>query len=64
MEKKIFVKTGRYGPYLEIANEDQKKPKRASIPKHYSIEELSLEKALQLISLPKILEITQMTVKK
>ena len=51
--KKILVKTGRYGPYLEIENQDQKKPKRASIPKHYSVEELSLEKALQLISLPK-----------
>ena len=51
--KKLFLKTGRYGPYLEIESEDNTKPKRTSIPKHYSVDDLSLDKAWQLISLPR-----------
>ena len=49
----IFIKNGRYGPYLEIALDGLEKPKRAAIPKHYTIEELTIERARQLLELPK-----------
>ena len=50
-KKKIFIKTGRYGPYLELGDGD----KRASIPKFIPMSELTIEKALQLLELPKVL---------
>ncbi len=50
-KKKIFLKTGRYGPYLELDGAE----KRVSVPKFILLEELSLEQALQLLSLPKVL---------
>ena len=49
----IFIKSGRYGPYLEIAIDGLDKPKRAAIPKHYTIEELTIERARQLLELPR-----------
>ena len=49
----IFIKNGRYGPYLEIALDGLEKPKRAAIPKHYTIEELTIERARQLLELPR-----------
>ncbi len=49
----IFLKNGRYGPYLEISYEGSDKPKRAAIPKHYTLNELTLEKARQLLELPR-----------
>ncbi len=50
-KKKILIKTGRYGPYLELEGAE----KRASIPKFIPLEELSLEQSLQLLELPKVL---------
>ena len=50
-KKKIFIKTGRFGPYLEIEGGE----KRASIPKFLSADTLKMEQALKLLELPKIL---------
>lgn len=53
----IYVLNGRYGPYVqlgEVGDEDAK-PKRVSIPPQIPFESLSLEKALELLSLPKTL---------
>lgn len=50
-KKKIFIKTGRYGPYLELGDGE----KRSSIPKFIPVSELTLEQAVQLIELPKVL---------
>jgi len=50
-KKKILIKVGRYGPYLELEGGT----KRASIPKFIPREELTKAQALQLLSLPKIL---------
>ena len=50
-KKKIFIKTGRFGPYLELEGGI----KRASIPKFTPIEKLTLKQAGQLLELPKVL---------
>ena len=50
-KKKIFIKIGRFGPYLEIEGGE----KRASIPKFLSADSLKMEEALKLLELPKVL---------
>jgi len=53
----IFVLNGRYGPYVQVGEvtEDNKKPKRASLLKGMSPEEVDLELALKLLELPRSL---------
>jgi DNA topoisomerase-1 len=54
--KDVVAKTGRYGPYVMIEEpEDSKeKPKTASLFKDMSLDTVSLEQALQLLSLPRV----------
>ena len=47
----VWLKVGRFGPYVEEANGD--KPKRASLPKGWPPATIDLEKALRLLSLPR-----------
>lgn len=50
----IFVKVGRYGPYVQLGEKEKgKKPKMASIPKEKDIEDVSVEDALKYLSLPR-----------
>ncbi|MCK0069566.1 type I DNA topoisomerase [Kordiimonas laminariae] len=50
----IEVKVGRFGPYIEVGSDvEGEKPKRASIPKDMDAGLVDLEKALQLLSLPR-----------
>jgi DNA topoisomerase I len=53
----IVAKTGRYGPYVsEVLPEDSKdKPRTASLFQSMSVETVSLEDALQLLTLPRSL---------
>ncbi len=57
--KYIFLKTGSYGPYLQLGDdppEDSKeKPKRVSIPKNVPLQTLNEEKARAILSLPRLL---------
>jgi DNA topoisomerase-1 len=51
----ITLRSGRFGPYVQRgeATEEKKKPDRASLPKGWKAEEMDLEKALTLLSLPR-----------
>ncbi|MEX0316668.1 MAG: type I DNA topoisomerase [Ruegeria sp.] len=51
----ISLKKGRFGPYVQRGEitEDNKKPPRASLPRGWSAEDMDLEKALVLLSLPR-----------
>jgi DNA topoisomerase-1 len=53
----IYVLSGRYGPYVQLgeAEGDDAKPKRVSLPAGMEPEQVTIEKALQLIELPKTL---------
>lgn len=47
----VSLRSGRFGPYVQLGEEA--KPKRASLPKGWSAADLDLDKALQLLSLPR-----------
>jgi DNA topoisomerase-1 len=52
----VYGKTGRFGPYIQLgeAEEGSKtKPKRASLFKTMSLDELGLDTAMRLLSLPR-----------
>jgi len=50
----VELKNGRFGPYIHMdAVEEDEKPKRAGIPKTWVLDEVDLEKALQLLALPR-----------
>ena len=51
--KEISLKSGRFGPYIEMEADEGEKPKRSSLPKGWAPEEITLEKAVQLIDLPR-----------
>jgi len=53
----IYLLFGQYGPYLQRGqvSEENPKPKRASLPKGLKPEELSLDAALGLLRLPRLL---------
>ncbi|NSX55991.1 type I DNA topoisomerase [Parasulfitobacter algicola] len=52
---KITLRKGRFGPYVQRgdATEEEPKPPRASLPKGWAPDEIDLEKALMLLSLPR-----------
>jgi DNA topoisomerase-1 len=50
----VILKSGRFGPYFETPNpDDPDKPKRASLPRGWTPESTTLEKALALLALPR-----------
>jgi DNA topoisomerase-1 len=50
----VTVRGGRFGPYIQLGEaQNGEKPKRASIPKGQSPDDIDLERALALLSLPR-----------
>ena len=53
----VLAKTGRFGPYVQLGEVEEgaaEKPKRASLLKSMSIDEIGLEDAMRLLSLPRV----------
>ena len=51
----IFVKVGRFGPYIQLGNKEDEGKRNVSLPKGTPAEEVSLETALKYILLPRAL---------
>ena len=54
----VYVLNGRYGPYVQLGESDggeKEKPKRSSVPSTMEPDDLTLDQALSLLSLPRIL---------
>jgi DNA topoisomerase-1 len=53
----IYLLVGSYGPYVQLGDtsDGNPKPKRASLPKGVTTEDVTLEKAVNLLSLPRTL---------
>lgn len=52
----VLVKTGRFGTYVQLGEPEKgskEKPRTCSLMKHMSIDSITLEEALQLLSLPR-----------
>jgi DNA topoisomerase-1 len=52
----VYGKTGRFGPYIQLGEQEEgskEKPKRASLLKSMTLDELGLEDALKLLSIPR-----------
>lgn len=55
----IYAQIGPYGPYVQLGEvtEENKKPKRASLPKGMRLEDVDIDTAVRLLSLPRELGI-------
>ena len=58
--KPITARVGQYGPYVQLGTkDDEEKPKIASIPSNMSVNSITLEEALVLLQLPKVLGVDE-----
>ena len=54
--KPVSVKIGRFGPVVQIgSSDDEEKPRFAQLNKEHSLETITLEEALDLFKLPRVL---------
>ncbi len=55
-QRMVLARTGRYGPYVQLAMEEEEKgkPKTASLFKSMALDTIVLEDAIKLLSLPRV----------
>jgi DNA topoisomerase-1 len=59
-DKPVYLKVGRFGPYVQLGSTDEEeKPKNASLLKNMKPEDVTLEVALKLLSLPRDLGVRE-----
>jgi len=51
----VYVLTGRYGPYVQLGEHEEEKPKRMALPQGMEPENVTMDIALKLLELPKTL---------
>ncbi len=49
----VYLKNGRFGPYVEMAVDGAEKPKRSGLPKGWAVADVDLDQAVRLLSLPR-----------
>jgi len=58
--KPVYLKVGRFGPYVQLGSaDDEDKPKNASLMRGMKPEDVTLEVALKLLSLPRELGVRE-----
>ncbi|GHF95809.1 DNA topoisomerase 1 [Deinococcus piscis] len=55
----VFARAGRYGPYVTLGGEEGKPLKTASLFPSDSLSDMTLERALELLSLPRLVGISE-----
>ena len=53
--KPIFLKNGRFGPYIQLGENDDEAKRNAGLLRGMNVEEIDLDVALKLLSLPRTL---------
>ena len=51
--KPIYIKQGRFGPYVQLGTNDDEEKKNASLPKGVAPENVNIDLAVKLLSLPR-----------
>lgn len=51
----VLLKDGPYGPYVQLGDDDEKKPKRTSLPKGTEPKDVDLDLGVALVDLPRVL---------
>jgi DNA topoisomerase-1 len=59
LDERITLRIGKYGPYLEVAEPDaapDAKPRRVNVPQDLAPDELTIEKAHELVNAPVVVD--------
>lgn len=51
--KPVYIKVGRFGPYIQLGEKDDEEKRNQSIPKAINAEDVNFEIACQLLTLPR-----------